>query len=238
MGMPQEPARGAAETSAGQQSGESGGAGALDTIAAQAALTVASGLARAGRHGEAEAAVKEMLPHYETTPSALDLLARIRAQQGRLLEAEALWTQASGLDPDNEAYRTALRRIAKIQRRPVWLGIVGPTLAALAIVLGIWLVGVSLAHRLDRLQTTTQSEIALVRGEQQGLAAQIRDLDRKHASVSRAVAEIEPALERHRAELSSGIADQRKAIASMRSELRRTRDEVRRLRGELEGSGL
>jgi type VI secretion system protein ImpK len=47
-------------------------------------------------------------------PATLDLLARIHAQQGRLAEAERLWTRALLLEPGNSAYVLALRRTSSL----------------------------------------------------------------------------------------------------------------------------
>lgn len=52
----------------------------------------------------------------ESSPQSLDLLARIRAQQGRLGEAQSLWAAASDLEPDNPSYRAAAR-LAKVWER-------------------------------------------------------------------------------------------------------------------------
>ncbi len=101
----------------------------------QVTLSQATTLARAGRYQDAEGLLSELPRDEAATPRGLDLLARIRAQQGRLLEAEALWSQASAIDTTNEAYRAALRRIAKMQRRPVWLASLSPLIVGLAIIL-------------------------------------------------------------------------------------------------------
>jgi Flp pilus assembly protein TadD len=90
-------------------------------IVLQVCLHRAAELARSGRFQEAETALSEITPPDEQRPAVLDLLARIRAQQGRLREAEALWTRANALQPENEAYRAALQRQSMLQRRPLWL---------------------------------------------------------------------------------------------------------------------
>lgn len=81
-------------------------------------LASATALAWGGDLGGAEAQVRRVAD-LAASPPALDLLARIRAQQGRLAEAEALWTTASQLEPDNATYRTALGRARAWQRLPV-----------------------------------------------------------------------------------------------------------------------
>lgn len=106
----------------------------------QLVLSRAAALARAGHYDAAEQLLSE-LNRSGTTVAALDLLARIRAQQGRLAEAERLWTQAIQFDPSNDTYAAALRRIAQMQRRPAWLPVLaGLVLGAALVILGLRLV--------------------------------------------------------------------------------------------------
>jgi tetratricopeptide (TPR) repeat protein len=65
-------------------------------------------------------------------PSILDLKAKIFAQQGRYLEAEACWREALTLAPDNQAFQQALAVIAEERRCPFWLriAVVGTVAAA------------------------------------------------------------------------------------------------------------
>jgi flagellar motor protein MotB len=93
----------------------------IGILVKQIALAKATELARTGRYSEAEKLLTETSRREDLTPAILDLLARIRTQQGRLSEAESFWTEATRLDPTNEAYKAGLRRIAKMQRRPVWI---------------------------------------------------------------------------------------------------------------------
>lgn len=95
--------------------------GALQEVVDRLGLMQATEFARSGKFNEAEHLINELSQITNTTPHVIDLMARIRCQQGRLYEAEALWSKASRLDPDNETYRAGLRRIARMQRRPVWL---------------------------------------------------------------------------------------------------------------------
>jgi type VI secretion system protein ImpK len=98
-------------------------------------------LARAGHYDAAEQLLSQ-LKRAGTPVAALDLLARIRAQQGRLAEAEKLWIQATEFDPSNDTYAAALRRIARRQRRPTWLSILaGLVLGGVLVILGLELLG-------------------------------------------------------------------------------------------------
>lgn len=78
----------------------------------------ATDLARSGAYEEAEQALSEAKAADEEDPIVFDLLARIRAQQGRYNEAEVFWKEAARLDPGNEAYRAGLKRVRSIHGRP------------------------------------------------------------------------------------------------------------------------
>lgn len=89
----------------------------------QALLSRATALARRGCYDSAEL-VLTGLPR--DIPEGLDLLARIRAQQGRMLEAAGLWTEALRLDPNNTHFRAGL---LQAQQRP-WNRWTRPLVAA------------------------------------------------------------------------------------------------------------
>jgi flagellar motor protein MotB len=75
------------------------------------------------------------------SPLSLDLLARIRAQQGRLAEAQSLWMAASELDPDSAVYRTAARRAKAWQRfrvRPDLLRLLACAVTAALLAFVVW----------------------------------------------------------------------------------------------------
>ena len=85
----------------------------LEDILKQLVLARATDLARAGRYAEAESLLKEHISDLETMPAALDLLARIYAQQRRFQDACAFWTRALELDDTNVAYQAGLSRLQK-----------------------------------------------------------------------------------------------------------------------------
>ena len=92
-------------------------------------LAKATDLARRGRYAAAEKILRQNSGDGAAHPQVLDLLARIRAQQGRFAEAQAFWKEAARLKPEETAYRDYLRRIAEIQKRPAWqTGLRGPVL--------------------------------------------------------------------------------------------------------------
>jgi len=85
----------------------------LDLLSAQAAQ-----LARGGRYEAAESLLAPMSNAIQDSTLCLDLLARIRAQQGAFSDAEALWLKAAQLTPSDSKYDRALQRIAKARRWP------------------------------------------------------------------------------------------------------------------------
>jgi type VI secretion system protein ImpK len=114
-------------------------------LLAQAAISQAIELARMGRYHEAEQALG--LQSELNSSTALDLLARIRAQQGRLIEAQNLWSEAARLDPHNESCRAALLRLSRMNRYSSWDGVgrriaevvfVALVLAAFAVMVQRW----------------------------------------------------------------------------------------------------
>jgi flagellar motor protein MotB len=110
-------------------------------LLAQAAMSQAAELARKGHYDDAEQALG--VNSGIASPQALDLLARIRAQQGRLAEAQSLWSEAVRLDPNNESYRTALRRLARMNQHSYLGGVsrwvAGAALAVLALAAFSWM---------------------------------------------------------------------------------------------------
>ena len=80
---------------------------------------MAAALARDGRRDEAESLLAA-LPE-PASSARLDLLARIRAQEGDLDGAEACWKQVPPDDALASAAIAGLRRIAILRRRPSWL---------------------------------------------------------------------------------------------------------------------
>lgn len=100
-------------------------------------LGKASELARTGNYAEAESLLSDLINDGSTNASAFDLLARIKAQQGRLYEAESLWKKAAKINPDNQSYTEGLRRIANMKRYPIWLAVFFHLLVVIVVVIGI-----------------------------------------------------------------------------------------------------
>lgn len=130
----------------------------LHRVLAQVTVTHAADLARIGKFDEAEHLIEEICLERSHTAPALDLLARIRCQQGRLYEAEAFWTQAVRLDPDNEAYRSGLRQIARIRRRPVWKTSLKWLITGALIIAAIFVAGLIIRGYLRELREFVRRE--------------------------------------------------------------------------------
>ncbi|MBI5576680.1 MAG: OmpA family protein [Deltaproteobacteria bacterium] len=90
---------------------------ALAPLIRNALISRAASLARKGSYTEAENLLAAETGGKVEHPSVLDLLARIKAQQGKLFEAEELWTKASRMEPGNPEYQAGLRRISQIRKR-------------------------------------------------------------------------------------------------------------------------
>lgn len=96
----------------------------------------AAALARDGHLDAAEPILAEAL-QAERSIEALDLLARIRAQQGRLAEADALWNEVLHRDATFDAAHAGLRRIRAIQTRRVAAWPFAVAVIVAAVILGI-----------------------------------------------------------------------------------------------------
>jgi len=89
----------------------------LEHLTLQFLLAEATELAAAGHYVEAEARLTA-IPDGRKHAPVLDLLARIRAQQGRPAEAVELWQMAVQMDPANPEYRAGLAYVEKASKGP------------------------------------------------------------------------------------------------------------------------
>jgi len=103
-----------------------------DLTADRELLSEAVRLARCGRYGDAAAVLARLHAGSPLWPSVLDLRAKMYAQQGRYLDAEACWREALSMAPNHEPFRRALAAIAAERRYPFWLRIVVTTAVAAA----------------------------------------------------------------------------------------------------------
>lgn len=86
---------------------------------AKTALLCAYTLARAKQFSEAEALI---LSHDELskTPEAIDLLARIRMEEGDIAEARRLWQGVQSIYPEHQPSRLALKAMGRRQVKIKW----------------------------------------------------------------------------------------------------------------------
>jgi len=133
---------------------------ALDVLVYQAMLSRAASLARRGAYVAAEGILKDLVGGANEGPVALDLLARIHAQQGRFSEAEAIWKRALQIEPNNESYLAGLTRIAQIQSRPLWAGVLLPIGAAAFAILAVLFIGFSVRYEIVQLRTSLIRDVA------------------------------------------------------------------------------
>ncbi len=131
---------------------------ALGVLVCQTLLSKASLLARKGEYATAEGLLKQLVGSDNEDTGALDLLARIHAQQGRFSEAEAFWKHALQLAPNNESYLAGLKRIAHIRSRPLWVGVLLPMGAAFVAILMISLVGFAIRDQIVQVRESLLRE--------------------------------------------------------------------------------
>jgi hypothetical protein len=89
----------------------------LEHLTLQFLLAKATELAAGGNYAEAETCLAA-IPNGRKHAPLLDLLARIRAQQGRPAEAVELWQMAVQMDPANAEYRAGLAFVEKAAKSP------------------------------------------------------------------------------------------------------------------------
>jgi type VI secretion system protein ImpK len=118
----------------------------LDDLVGCLKLAEATDLAQRGHYEQARTALSSC----PTSPDTLDLLARIRAQEGRFGDAEELWRRAGAILGDEGAFQRQLargRRDRASSPSSRLLGI-GSRFAVLgALVSGLFLAGFAVGRR-------------------------------------------------------------------------------------------
>jgi Flp pilus assembly protein TadB len=104
------------------------------TQLATLALGAAAEMARAGKHSAALDLLSTLAVEQTSSPEALDLLARIHAQQGSYDKAEVLWMRAAEERPSNQGYQLALHRLRRIAESPFQRLLAAPWFATLLII--------------------------------------------------------------------------------------------------------
>lgn len=114
---------------------------------AKTALLCAYTLAKAGRYADAEELILSE-PEVSRTAEAMDLLARIRAEQGNFTDARRLWQDIRIARPDYLPAKNALDDLGKKPMRSrrllIWGGILA---AAVALILSGLLIGRGLSPK-------------------------------------------------------------------------------------------
>ncbi len=152
---------------------------------------MAVNLARSGRYAEASATLQAALAAGDCAAiDALDLQARIYAQQGRYLDAESCWLKAKNLNGANPAYDQALSRLRR-SRLPIhWILQMSAALAAV-LLMGFFLWQITVvnpAHSAGLRANAAMADSILVeiaalkndaREEGRGLTAKVANLGSK-----------------------------------------------------------
>lgn len=155
----------------------------------------AAAMARRGRLEEAALLLEPVTAHPEAGADVLDLLARIRAQQGRLDDARALWRAALDRAPGEPRFEKALARCGRSHASLPRLGREGPARwprAALVSVLAlVCILGLGFAYWSAR---TARSVLALRLGELEEQLASSRQGFLDEAGLADLQAAVEAAL--------------------------------------------
>jgi tetratricopeptide (TPR) repeat protein len=127
-------------------------------------FAAAAVLARKGRYAEATKLLERARDANECSDAqALDLQARIYAQQGLYLYAESCWSKAKTVDGSNPAYDEALDRLRRARPLTGRLYQVTASLCVLA-VFGLLVWQVAFVHpRMHSRQNVTESSLAALR---------------------------------------------------------------------------
>lgn len=183
------------------------------TLFARAAL-----LAREGKRDAAAALLGEA-----DDPAGLDLLARVRAQQGALLEAERLWQGVLRIDPGHPGAIAALARLHRSRRR-------GPGAAALLLTIGV-VAALGVAALLYQAAQRQAAEIAALRQQlDQRQALFAAQADQRAAALDERLNGVSKAMRDDLADISSAQGEQiRGRIESLESQMKRQNQMMRNL---------
>lgn len=136
-------------------------------------FVAASVAARKGSYQEASRRLVEALKSGHCSEAdALDLQARICAQQGLYLDAEAYWRKAIVLDGSNPVYAKALGRLRSAHRPMTVIYRAGAVSVSLAVILLLCWQVVFVNQDVRTRQGTTAASIAALREEVNTLNAQ------------------------------------------------------------------
>ncbi len=150
-------------------------------------VSQAAHCARRGAADRAELLLRPLLERSDAPSSALDLQARVCAQQGRLVEAECWWQKVLEKEPSHPAAQASLARLHALQHRPVWWQALRPLLVALLVLgCGACLLAwqarrLSAAHAglEERITAAVIARSQTAGQEAQALLSEVRSLSRQ-----------------------------------------------------------
>ena len=152
----------------------------------------ATALARKGHYAEALTALQTAFAEGDCTEAqALDLKARIHAQQGYGLVAESCWERARKLDPGNPSYDRALAHLRKRQRPGTRFARIGAAVVALCLAAFLFRAHFFLIPAQQR-QLATLENLALTNRD--ALHAEAKENDAARASTAQMFAELKSQL--------------------------------------------
>lgn len=157
------------------------------------ALCQAAELARRGAFDGAESLLQPLLKRTDASLTAMDLQARICAQQGRLQEAARWWQKVLDRDPTHAAAQAGLARLNRMQRRPVALQMAWPLIVGALVLVGVSCLAVRQArHRAAaeaRLQETmAESFRAELQTARQTLLTAVHEIESHQPLISNSLA--------------------------------------------------
>jgi|GEM_PF-1392513 len=126
------------------------------------AVSQAADLARSGAFDRAESLLRSTVERENVPIAALDLQARVCAQQGRLNEAVRWWQEVLRREPANAAAQAALARLNNMQRRPIWLQMLWPMAVGLAVLLFAALILTRQARQQSAANARLQDRVAAI----------------------------------------------------------------------------
>ena len=211
------------DTAAPSLSGD-GAASQINRLLEQAALAQAAALARAGRLGEAEALLSGLT---SASAAVLDLRAKIKAQQGDLKSAAALWTKAERLAPGNEEYAAAHRRAQGKKFHLSMRRLLTPLFLALAVFLVAWV-----AIQVSQLSTARKVDSLLQQMETEPSAQQELAEEQKSPEQLEAAQAVQPPISLSENPDISGQASARLERSLIPAEMDFTMDGVRIFKGD------
>lgn len=141
--------------SAAQLNAESLAANQAAALLRQVTLSQAARFAREGSYSAAEELLSGLLAADAPDLASLDLLARVRAQQGAFWDAASLWRKVQQLDPHHLGAVAGLERLRTVHQQPLWYQPLIVPVVGLAVAFSCVLV----FNRQTRRQTTANTQL-------------------------------------------------------------------------------